>query len=141
MKNLKKKGFTIVELVIVIAVVAILAAVLIPTFVNLTKKANISADQQAVRHMNTVLTTAQATNKLVVEGNDPQTSINIFKTLVDDGYSYEFDAYYEKYSFGYIVEKGNAVIVLVENEKVVYRCCSGRHRRCWSGNDQPSGRA
>ncbi len=120
MKNLKKKGFTIVELVIVIAVIAVLAAVLIPTFVNLTKKANISADQQAVRHMNTVLTAAQATNKLVVEGNDPQTSINIFKTLIDDGYSYEFDAYYEKYSFGYIVENGNVVIVLVENEKVVY---------------------
>ena len=33
-----KKGFTIVELVIVIAVIAILAAVLIPTFSNLVKK-------------------------------------------------------------------------------------------------------
>ena len=35
-----KKGFTIVELVIVIAVIAILSAILIPTFVNLTDKAN-----------------------------------------------------------------------------------------------------
>ncbi|MBQ2866018.1 MAG: type II secretion system protein [Clostridia bacterium] len=52
-----KKGFTIVELVIVIAVIAILAAVLIPTFSNLVKKANMSADQQAVRQMNTVLAT------------------------------------------------------------------------------------
>ena len=49
MKNLKKKGFTnskgftIVELVIVIAVIAILSAVLIPTFSNLTEKANDSA--------------------------------------------------------------------------------------------------
>ncbi|MGM9683101.1 MAG: type IV pilin protein, partial [Eubacteriales bacterium] len=34
MKNTKKKGFTIVELVIVIAVIAILAAVLIPTFTS-----------------------------------------------------------------------------------------------------------
>lgn len=34
-----KNGFTIVELVIVIAVIAILAAVLIPTFSNLVKKA------------------------------------------------------------------------------------------------------
>lgn len=32
MKKTKKRGFTIVELVIVIAVIAILAAVLIPTF-------------------------------------------------------------------------------------------------------------
>ena len=35
-----KKGFTIVELVIVIGVIAILSAILIPTFVNLTSKAN-----------------------------------------------------------------------------------------------------
>lgn len=46
MKNNRKKGFTIVELVIVIAVIAILAAVLIPTFSNVIKKANESAVQQ-----------------------------------------------------------------------------------------------
>lgn len=40
-----KKGFTIVELVIVIAVIAILSAILIPTFVNLTDKAQKSALQ------------------------------------------------------------------------------------------------
>ena len=34
-----KKGFTIVELVIVIGVIAILSAILIPTFVNLNGKA------------------------------------------------------------------------------------------------------
>ena len=57
MKHTNKKGFTIVELVIVIAVIAILAAVLIPTFSNLIKKANESSDIQAVRQMNTFLTT------------------------------------------------------------------------------------
>ena len=50
-----KKGFTIIELVIVISVVAILAGVLIPVFSNIVKKANVSADQQAVRQMNTTL--------------------------------------------------------------------------------------
>ena len=40
MKKLNKKVFTIVELVIVIAVIAILAAVLIPTFSNVIEKAN-----------------------------------------------------------------------------------------------------
>ena len=38
-----KKGFTTVELVIVIAVIAILATVLIPTFVSLIKRAEESA--------------------------------------------------------------------------------------------------
>jgi len=55
MINTKKRGFTIVELVIVIAVIAILAAVLIPTFSGLIKKANLSADKQAVREMNVAL--------------------------------------------------------------------------------------
>ena len=46
MKKMNKKGFTIVELVIVIAVIAILAAVMIPTFGGIIKKANQSAVQQ-----------------------------------------------------------------------------------------------
>ena len=57
-----RKGFTIVELVIVIAVIAILAAVLIPTFSSLIQKANLSADEQAVRSMNTALMADEAIN-------------------------------------------------------------------------------
>lgn len=44
-----KRGFTITELVIVIAVIAILAAVLIPTFSNVIKRANESAAMQEAR--------------------------------------------------------------------------------------------
>lgn len=43
MKNTKKRGFTIVELVIVIAVIAILASVLIPTFSGVVTKAKKNA--------------------------------------------------------------------------------------------------
>ena len=43
MKKMNKKGFTIVELVIVIAVIAILAAVMIPTFSGIVAKAQQSA--------------------------------------------------------------------------------------------------
>lgn len=46
MKKMNKKGFTIVELTIVIAVIAILAAVLIPTFSGIVTKAQASAVQQ-----------------------------------------------------------------------------------------------
>ena len=41
--NKTKKGFTIVELVIVIGVIGILAGILIPTFVNVTQKADEAA--------------------------------------------------------------------------------------------------
>jgi prepilin-type N-terminal cleavage/methylation domain-containing protein len=48
MRKNNRKGFTIVELVIVIAVIAILAGVLIPTFASVVEKANVSnALQQA----------------------------------------------------------------------------------------------
>lgn len=48
--NNMKKGFTIVELVIVIAVIGILAAVLIPTFSNVISSANEAADLQEAQN-------------------------------------------------------------------------------------------
>lgn len=50
-----RKAFTITELVIVIAVIAILAAVLIPTFTNVIRRAKISSDTQTVASLNTAL--------------------------------------------------------------------------------------
>jgi prepilin-type N-terminal cleavage/methylation domain-containing protein len=62
MKSNKKKGFTIVELVIVIAVIAILAAVLIPTFVKLIRKSKINKDTQLIRNLNTALSVDRVEN-------------------------------------------------------------------------------
>ncbi len=57
-----KKAFTITELVIVIAVIAILAAVLIPTFTTLIDRANRSSDESAVYNMNLILSSDEAMN-------------------------------------------------------------------------------
>ena len=62
MRKPNKKGFTIVELVIVIAVVAILAAVLIPTFVNVVNKANVSNDTALVKNINLTLAAEEITD-------------------------------------------------------------------------------
>ena len=67
MKLNKRKGFTVVELVIVIAIIAVLAAVLIPTFAGLVRKANISKDTQLVRNLNTALATATEKPKTMHE--------------------------------------------------------------------------
>ena len=61
MKKLNNKGFTIVELVIVVAVIAILAAVLIPTVSGLIKTAQTSADVTLVKNVNLFLATERAT--------------------------------------------------------------------------------
>ena len=60
MKNTKKKGFTIVELVIVIAVIGILSAILIPTFTHLVKNANDTKLQADLRNAYTAYVDAQA---------------------------------------------------------------------------------
>ncbi len=70
MKHSNKKGFTIVELVIVIAVIAILAAVLIPTFSSLVEKANISNDIALAKNLNTSLLSAEASGQSIDSFNE-----------------------------------------------------------------------
>ena len=70
MKKMNNKGFTIVELVIVIAVIAILAAVMIPTFSGVVSNAKESAAIQEVK--------AAYTNTLsVILGNDNPADDNL----------------------------------------------------------------
>ena len=70
MKKNNKKGFTIVELVIVIAVIAILAAVLIPTFSSVIKKAKVNNDIQLVRNLNTALAADTKEHKTMQDALD-----------------------------------------------------------------------
>ena len=79
MKRTNKKGFTIVELVIVIAVIAILAAVLIPNISRLVKKAQISSDLSLVRNLNMALETESATM-------DYPTAYSAFQAVKENGY-------------------------------------------------------
>ena len=59
-KKNNRKGFTIVELVIVIAVIAILATVLVPTFGEIIGKANESKLLQTLKNEYTSYTVAYA---------------------------------------------------------------------------------
>ena len=80
MKNKLKKGFTIVELVIVIAVIAILAAVLIPTFSSITNSARESAAlQEAKSGSETILALTTGTlpeNSAFLVADDEESDTN-----------------------------------------------------------------
>ena len=108
MKKTNKKGFTIVELVIVIAVIAILSAVLIPTFSGIVKKARLSADQQAVRQMNTKIATYDLDDATIADVKfklaEDNIDANNYKPLTKDA------------EFFWTGEK----IVMVEGNNVIY---------------------
>ncbi|MBQ8448791.1 MAG: type II secretion system protein [Clostridia bacterium] len=113
MKNTNKKGFTIVELVIVIAVIAILAAVLIPTFAGLVAKANLSADKQMIRNMNTNLAMYEAT------GEDKDIS-GVMAYLRSNGFSYEKMVPYSKGDHYCYSKESNQFYLLDNKNAVVY---------------------
>ena len=103
MKN-NKKGFTIIELVIVIAVIAILAAVLIPTFSGVIAKANENKAMQAARN---------AYSEWLTEGTNAQ--------ALGDGYNFfiHSDRYYFEVTDGQFVatalSSATGVTATVEN--------------------------
>lgn len=83
MKKLNKKGFTITELVIVIAVIAILAGVMIPTFTTIVNKANESAALQEATQVHKELIIAKD-NELDLA---PASVADLY--IVADGYVFQ----------------------------------------------------
>lgn len=66
--KLKSKGFTLIELVVVIVILGILAAVAAPKFIDLQSDAKTSALQGLKGALNSALATTHA--KILVTGND-----------------------------------------------------------------------
>ena len=83
-RNNQKRAFTIVELVIVIAVIAILAAVLIPTYTNLVKKANEAKAQVEAKNLVTEMLAE------ILTGKDGDADLLVFSHNGKDVYLYGY---------------------------------------------------
>ena len=57
MKKMNKKGFTLIEMLVVIAIIAVLVAIVIPTVGNATEKAKEAADAANIRAAIATVTT------------------------------------------------------------------------------------
>ena len=75
-----KKAFTITELVVVIAVIAILAAILIPTFSEVIDNSKKAHDMQLVKNLNTALSVYKAET-----GKAPETYDDLMLALSQQG--------------------------------------------------------
>ena len=77
-----KKGFTIVELVIVIAVIGILTAVMVPTIIHLVGKANKASDEALVSNLNKAVQLRYSET-----GKKPETMHETVEGLKEYGYN------------------------------------------------------
>ena len=77
LKKLDNKGFTLVELIIVIAIIAILAAVLAPQYIKYVNKSKISADKALGDQVLTTVQTIAADPEMGIKAGD---KVEISKT-------------------------------------------------------------
>jgi len=78
-KQMNKKGFTLIELVVVIAILAILAAIAVPQLIGFQDRAKEQADKQTAAQVKNSLALLYANNEAV-----PELATATF-TIEDDG--------------------------------------------------------
>lgn len=105
----KRRGFTVVELVIVIAVVAILAAVLIPTYVNLVKKSNEANAQVEAKNLISEMLTD------IILGDKDSADLLIFSKKGDDVYLHGYSSEQQRF----LSYRNNPIALTTDMEKTV----------------------
>lgn len=112
-----KKGFTLVELVIVLAILAILTAIAIPTVSNITESANVSVDKSNAQSVEMALKAAYSEAKTGIWDvehdstltNKSLNTVTVSEALIHEGF---------KNGLPEIKGKGTDVSYRARNEKI-----------------------
>ena len=91
MTSIHKKGFTMIEMLIVLAILLIMTALIVPQVVNAIESSKVTADQASVRSLNTATAIYRSTDL----NNDPFTdesssNTELIEELVTNGYLFKF---------------------------------------------------
>lgn len=109
----RQKGFTLVELLVVIAIIAILATVSIIGYTQFIKRANMSADQQAVTQMNTLLEGLDV-------NNEPDDVVDLWTYLNETGLDAEDYKPLSKDHYFFWDQSLNRILLADKDNKVVF---------------------
>lgn len=127
----RRKGFTLVELVIVIAVIAVLAAILIPTFTNVFKNAKIATMQANAKTIGTKLQVEAAFDDV-----EYYSSEEVIEICEENGLSLKSDV--DGYSYYYNLSK-NTIEVLKDDDLLSSEQTTGSVKTVYAAgeNDYP----
>lgn len=129
-KRLNKKGFTLIEMLVVIAIIAVLVAIIIPVVVSSTDKAEAAADAANLRSVlgeaNTLLMTNNADGRLLQSAEFDTGECKTFPgadmyiMYVNPGFIKIFyednNLYYGLDYFAAIAEKGSTTLIGLSEE-------------------------
>ena len=113
--NQKKKGFTLIELIIVIAIIAVLAAIAVPKFGQVRESANTKADLATAKNIATIV------SQKLADGEDVSTA----EVTTTDEIGEKLDGNVTpkangESTFTYKVDNGNVVVTYTTSGTQVY---------------------
>lgn len=108
----KKKGFTIIELIITLFIIGVLASIAIPKYVSLMEKANLAATIGNLSAIRSALNIYYATFLLYPDSIDPEAAPKFKENLTEIPYVKS------KYPYGNDSPYGNSVTISINAGEV-----------------------